>query len=116
MNLERWEEIKNTIRKSFTVEEEGSEDLFVETAEGRLKQGEAEFFVFQSPMGKTKLELRKKPRLEEKKFHFSHRAGAAARVEYKHSETELVYTLKAYRWDDVEDDWKEIEAGKISNF
>ena len=113
MTPEKWEEIKANIAKNFTVEDEGREDLLVETGDGTVKQGEAEFVVFESPLGRTKLQFQKKPRLEEKKYHYSHRQGDSARVEYKFSESELVYTFKAYRWEEVGEEWKEIEA---SNF
>lgn len=114
MTPEKWEEVRNNVKKNFTVEDEGTEDLLVDTADGQVKQGEAEFIVFESPLGRTKLQLQKKPRLEEKKYHYSHRAGTAARIEYKFSEQDLVYTLKAYKWDEMEDDWVEIDAGKFS--
>ncbi len=116
MNTERWGQIKNTVKKQYPSAEEGVEDLLVDTAEGQVKQGEAEFVIFESPLGRLKLQFQKKPRVEEKKYHFSHRQGAAARVEYKFSEHELVYLLKAYKWDDMEDEWKEIDSNKISNF
>ena len=62
-------------------------------------------------MGRLKLQLQKKPKLEDKKYHFSHRAGTAARVEYKFSESETVLALKAYKWDDMSDEWREMDAG-----
>lgn len=112
MTPERWQQIKHTVRKQFPNAEEGIEDLVVDTAEGQVKQGEAEFVVFEGgPLGRMKLQFQKKPRLEEKKFHYSHRAGTAARVEYKFSESELVYALKAYKWDETDDKWREIDAG-----
>lgn len=116
MTPERWETIKQTVKKQFSVEDEGREDLLVETADGPVKQGEAEFVVFESPLGKTKLEFQKKPKVEDKKFFYSHRAGTAARVEYKFSEDEVVYTLKAYKWDENGDEWRLVDASKISNF
>lgn len=116
MTLDRWEEIKNNVRKQFPDFETGTEDLITDTAEGQVKQGEAEFLVFASPIGRTKLQLQKKPKVEEKKYHYSHRAGDSARVEYKFSETDSVLTMKAYKWDDTEDEWKEIDASKIPNF
>ncbi|MBI4049987.1 MAG: hypothetical protein HY398_00900 [Candidatus Doudnabacteria bacterium] len=115
MTQEKWDEIKANIAKSFVVEEQGTEDLIVETGEGEVKQGEAEFVVFKSPLGRTKLQFQKKPRLKEKQYHYSHRAGDSARVEYKFSEDELVYTLKAYKWDEVEDEWKEMESSMFGN-
>lgn len=87
--------------------------MIVDTADGQVKQGEAEYLIFQSPLGRTKLQFQKKPRMEEKKFHFSHRQGDSARVEYKFSDTDLVYTLKAYQWNEAEDDWREIDASSF---
>lgn len=115
MAPERWQQIKEMIRKQYSVEDEGTEDLVVETADGTVKQGEAEFVVFSGPMGKMKLEFQKKPRLEEKKYHYSHQQGTAARVEYKFSEDELVYTLKAFKESD-DGEWEEMDSDKISNF
>ena len=118
MTLEKWEEIKTMVKKQFTLEDAGREDLLVETADGTVKQGEAEFIIFDAPSslggGRMKLELQKKPRLEEKKYHYSHRQGDSARVEYKFSEDETVLTLKAYKWDDAADEWKEIDAGSFA--
>ena len=118
MTPERWETIKETVRKQFGVAEEGREDLLVETGEGVVKQGEAECVVFGAPSawggGRMKLQFQKKPRLEEKKYHYSHRAGTAAQVEYKFSEKELVYALKAYKWNEDEEQWFEIDSGSFA--
>lgn len=116
MTPERWQQIKNTVKKQFVLEDEGREDLLVNTAEGQVKQGEAEFVIFESPAlgGRTKLQFQKKPRVEEKKFHYSHRQGDSARVEYKFSETEMVYNFKAYKWDEGEEEWKEIDAASFA--
>ena len=116
MNLEKWEEVKNSVKKNFAVEAEGTEDLLVETDAGSRKQGEAEFVVFASPLGRVKLQLQKKPRVEDKKYFFSHRQGDSARVEYKFSETEFVYTLSAQKWDERLEEWKEIDAEGFTNY
>lgn len=113
MSPEKWETIKQTVKKQFSIQEEGIEDLLVDTAEGQVKQGQAEFIVFESPLGRTKLQFQKKPKLEEKKYFYSHRQGDAARVEYKYSGTDLVYTFKAYRWSDTEEQWCEIDSGSF---
>ena len=112
MTPQRWQQIKQTVRKQYPSMDEGREDLLVNTSEGQVKQGEAEFVIFESPLGQIKLQLQKKPKVEDKKFHYSHRQGDSARVEYKHSETEFVYTFKAYRLDDM-DEWKEIDASSF---
>ena len=110
MSPERWETIRDSVKKQFPVEEEGIEDLIVETADGQIKQGAAEFVGFESPLGRTKLQFQKKPKMEEKKYFYSKREGDAARVEYKFSEANLVFTFKAYKWDEIEEDWKEIDG------
>ena len=115
MSPDKWEEIKSNAIKRFSVEQQGTEDLLVDTADGQVKAGEADFVVFQSPLGRTKLQFQKKPKLEEKQFHYSHRQGDSARVEYKFSEDELVYTFKAYKWDEIEEEWREIEPSGFNN-
>ena len=110
MTEDKWQQIKENITKRFTVEEEGMEDLLAETGEGQVKLGEAEFIIFESPLGRLKLQFGKKPRVEDKVYHYSHRAGTGARVEYKFSDEELVNTFKAFKWNETDDDWKEIDA------
>lgn len=114
MTEEKWEEIKNNIARQFTVEEQGREDLLAETGEGEVKIGEAEYIVFEGPLGRMKLQFGQKPRVEEKTYHYSHRAGQAARVEYKFSDKELVNTFKIYKWNDPDDEWREIDASQIN--
>jgi len=114
MSPDKWEEVKLSIAKNFSVEDRGTEDLLVETAEGTVKQGEAEFVVFEGPLGRMKLQFGQKPKVEGKKYHYSHQQGQGARVEYKFSDSELVNTFKVYKWNDMEDEWKEIDAEKFS--
>ena len=114
MTAEKWEQIKENIKSTFSIEDEGVEDVLVETGEGPVKQGTAEYIIFDSPMGRLKLRLEKKPKLEDKKYFYSHRAGDSARVEYKFSADETVLTFKAYKYSDADDDWKEIDAERIN--
>ena len=110
MDLNRFEQIKENIKGKFKVTDEGVEDLMVETQDGMIKQGTAEFLTVQTPMGKIKLALEKRPVVLDKKFIYSHRAGQAARTEYEFSDTEFSYKLKAYKWNDLDDEWDEIDA------
>jgi|SRR3989344_2881352 len=114
MSPDKWQEVKENIGKQFKIEEEGVEDLLVQTGEGMVRTGEAEFLVFESPLGRLKLQFGKKPKVEDKKYFYSHRAGIAARVEYKFSEEETVNTFKVYKWNDLDDDWKEIDPGQFN--
>src|ERR1700741_3970300 len=105
MDIDRWQQVKESIKSKFQIEDEGTEDLMMDTQDGPVKQGVVEFLVAQTPMGKIKLGWEKRPLVLDKRFHFSHRAGQAARTEYAFSDTEFTYKLHAYKWDDIEDEW-----------
>lgn len=110
MDIDHWETMKENLRKRFEVEEEGTEELMVETQDGPVLKGTGNFLVFSTPVGRVKLSFEKKPMLLDKKEHYSHRAGQAARIDYQFSETEFTYKLHAYKWNDNTEEWKEIDA------
>jgi hypothetical protein len=110
MDLDRWMQLKESLRSRFTIEQEGIEDLTMDTQDGTVNTGTAEFLVMETPMGKIKLAFEKKPLVLDKKEHYSHRAGQAARTEYQFSDSEFTYKLKAYKWNDIEEEWDEIDA------
>ena len=113
MGPDKWETIKTMAAKQFEIQDEGVEDLYVDTADGQVKQGVAEFVVFKGPMGRIKLQFQTKPRLEKKEFHYSHRAGTAARIEYKFSEGQVVHTFKVYKWEEIDEEWEEISPDQF---
>ncbi len=114
MDLDHWQQHKENIKSKFKIEEEGTEDLTMETQDGMVKQGTVEFIVAVTPMGKIKLAFEKRPVVLDKKFIYSHRAGQSARTEYEFSNSEFSYKLKAYKWNDLEDEWEEIDAANFS--
>ena len=109
MTEEKWEQIKEGARKQFEIEEEGREDLIQQTGEGPVKIGEAEYLVFEGPLGRVKLQFGQKPKVEGKKYHYSHQQGQGARVEYTFSKDELVNTFSVFKWNDADDEWKEMD-------
>jgi hypothetical protein len=113
MDIDRWAQLKESIKSRFDVEDEGVEDLIIETQDGLVKQGSADFLIAQTPMGRIKLALEKKPVVLNKTEHYSHRAGQSARVEYEFSDTEHTYKMRAYKWDDMEETWEPIDAEKF---
>jgi hypothetical protein len=114
MDIDRWEQLKENIKSKFQIVDEGTEDLEMETRDGLIKQGTADFLVAQTPLGKVKLAFETRPLVLDKKLHYSHRAGQAAQAEYTFSETEHTYKLKAYKWNDLEERWDEIDAANFS--
>jgi hypothetical protein len=115
MQDEKWEALKEELNRKFKIEEEGFEDLVVETADGPIVQGKIEKLIFDSPIGKIKLTRESKPVVLDKKEFYSHQQGKAARVEYKFSDSEFSHKIKAYKWNDDNDEWKEIDAANFSN-
>lgn len=113
MQDDKWEALKEELERKFKVLDEHFEDLTMETGEGLVKQGKAEVIIFESPMGKIKLVRESRPVVLEKKFHYSHRAGTAARTEYKFSKTEFSHKLRAFNWDKDNEEWKEIDAANF---
>jgi hypothetical protein len=116
MNDERWEQLKENLKGKFDYEDETFEDLEMDTGEGRVKQGEKEILIVTTPVGKMRLVRESRPRVLEKKFHYSHRQGSAAQTEYKFSDTEKTHKLRVYKWDDKEDSWKELGEDSLAGF
>jgi hypothetical protein len=114
MDSDRWEQIKESIKGRFEILDEGTEDLTVTTGEGEIKNGTADFLVAKTPMGKIKLAFESRPVVLGKKEFYSHQQGKGARVEYEFSDTEFSHKIKAYKWNDEEEEWTEIDASKFA--
>ncbi|MBI2356163.1 MAG: hypothetical protein HYV13_03095 [Candidatus Doudnabacteria bacterium] len=115
MENDKWEGLKEEIKRKFKILEEKTEDVLGETSDGLVKQGVAEVLIIKTPMGKIKLVRENRPAVLDKKFIYSHRAGQAGRTEYTFSDTEFSHKLRAFKWDEDEDDWKEIDAKNFGN-
>jgi hypothetical protein len=110
MDIDHWEAMKDGLRRKFEVEEEGDEELIMDTRDGEVLKGSANFLIFTTPIGRVKLSFEKKPMVLGKTEHFSHRAGEAPRTDYEFSDSEFSYKLKAYKWNDIDETWNPIDA------
>ncbi len=108
MNQERWENLINDIKDKFEVEDHDHKHL------DEMGGTDIEFIIFKSPLGKVKLEHIIKPVVLDKKIIYSQRIGSETSAEYTYSEDEKTSRLVAYKWDDHEDDWVEIDADSFS--
>jgi RNAse (barnase) inhibitor barstar len=114
MDIDKWEQLKESLKQKFGIEEEGVEDLTMGTKDGEIVKGSSNFLIMQTPMGRVKLAFEKKPLVLNKKDVYSHRAGQDARTEYEFSDTEFTYKLKAYKWNDIDETWDGIDAENFS--
>ena len=104
MNVERWQNLVNDIKDKFEVEEHDNKHL------DEMGGTDIEFIIFNSPLGKVKLEHIVKPVVLDKKTIYSQRIGSETSVEYVYSEDEKTSRLVAYKWDEIGDKWDEISA------
>lgn len=107
MSPERWQEIIGNIKDNFSVIDKGSEHL---TEGGGV---DIEYIIFQGPLGKMRLEFISKPIIIDKKTTYSRRIGSETKVDYVYSQEEKSHLLKAYKWDEDQEEWIEIEAGDL---
>jgi hypothetical protein len=104
MTTERWHEIMGQIKDNFDVKDSGIEHL---DEQGGV---DIEFIEFQGPLGLMRLELESRPVVSGKKTTYSNRIGSQTAVEYQYSETEKVYELFAFKWDEAQEVWVDVEA------
>lgn len=104
MTPEKWENLIDNIKDKFEVEEHKNEHL------DEHGGTDIEFIIFKGPLGRMKLEFIIKPRVLDKKTTYSRRIGSETAVEYIYSEDEKTHKLMAYKWDDFQNDWVEIDA------
>ena len=105
MQDDKWEAALDKIQDQFEVLEQGEESL--EAGPG----GRVEFIVFNSPMGRLRVERTTKPKVIDKKSFGGSKYGASTGVEYIYSDTEQVKTVQAFR--DSNGEWQPIEAESL---
>lgn len=108
MQMERWQTIVGNIKDNFSVEDFGSEHV---DEEGGI---DIEYIVFHGPLGRMRLEFITKPVVTGKKTNYSNRIGSETQVVYQYSATEKSSKMIAYKWDEPDETWVEIEAGMFS--
>lgn len=102
MNIERFEEIREMVNKNFKVTNSG----FFELDD---MPGEGEYLEFEGPVGLMRLEGITKPVIENTEMITTKRTGVAAQEKYIYSKDQKVFTFKAYKWDNVDEDWVKID-------
>ncbi|MFA5029586.1 MAG: hypothetical protein WC518_02415 [Patescibacteria group bacterium] len=103
MSPEKWQQIKGQVQDLF----KDAEILEAKLAEPEM--GNKETLLFTGPLGKMKIEYITRPVILDKKTIGSRRIGSDTTVEYIYSNDEFSHTLKAYKWDEAQDDWLEID-------
>lgn len=103
MTIERWQDILSNILDNLDVIEHKKEHI---EEEGGV---DIEYVIFNGPMGKMRLEFIIKPLVLDKKVNYSNRIGSEAKVDFIYSKDEKTNIFMAYKWDEGENDWKQVE-------
>lgn len=109
MTNDKWQKIKGNIMDNFAVEENGSEHI---DDEGGI---DIEFIEFNGPLGRIRLEYVSRPVILDKKTTYSNRIGSETKVDYVYSETERQEQMIAYKWNEAEDEWEEMDSSMFDN-
>jgi hypothetical protein len=109
MSPEKWQSVKAQIQDAFKQVEITSEELELP------ERGKAEVLEFDGPLGRMRIEYWTKPVVLGKNVSGSRRAGSHHEVDYVYSETETMHQLKAYKYDDAEFEWTEIDLKNSFN-
>jgi hypothetical protein len=108
MHQDAWKDILENIKNNFEIEEL---DRYTVDKDGGI---EVEYVIFHGPLGLMKLEYIAKPVIIDKKVHYSNRIGADSHVEYLYDPNQKSYKLLAYKWQEDNEDWLEMEAGNLT--
>lgn len=104
MTKDKWLLIVGNIKDNFEVLENEKETI---EDEGGI---EVEYIVFNGPLGKIRLEFIEKPVVLDKKTTYSRRIGSETKIDYIYSDSEKSSQLLAFKWDDNQDEWIEIDS------
>jgi hypothetical protein len=107
MNIDRWKDTLDIIREKFEIEDEG----VLESEE--YGGSKTDYIIFIGPLGKMKLELVSKPKILDRKTHYSNRIGSEVDVEYVYSDTEMTSQLMVARWSDLDQNWLPLDANNL---
>ena len=107
MTKDKWLDLKDRIEDKFGVREY-KKDILEDVPDSVV-----EILIFDSPLGKIKLEWVSKPKTLGEKTVYSNRIGSNVKVDKIYSEDERAEYLKAYK--DLDGEWEEINSNSFDN-
>lgn len=108
MTDERWQNLRGIILDNFEVESEDKQMI------KDIPMAHIQSIIFKGYLGRMKVERTVKPIVLDKKTAYSSRSGVAKKTEYIYSKDEFSYKLRAYKWDEDNHNWVEIEVNTFT--
>lgn len=114
MNDEKWGDIIDLIQQKFGIIEHVKDEISIgDDFEEDKAREQVESIIFDGPLGRMKVQRITRPVIIDKKAHYTKTQGKGAQIEYTYSEDEFSHRVVAYKWDDLENNWIEMEAGGL---
>lgn len=107
MNDERWYELKDKLKSRFGEVAESDNHEEHEDDVGHTMKSRTETLVFNSELGKLKIERISRPKILDKKAHY-HKGAGVAKVEYIVSDTEYSHKINVYKMDEA-GEWQPLD-------
>lgn len=112
MNDDQWYDVVEKLKKVTHVLSDEKRDLIRDLAyEGTIEhvvEGELEELIFESAGSKMKIERETKARVLDKRV-IAQKRVEGAQVNYILSADETVSHERLFKWDDIQEEWKEVE-------
>jgi len=114
MNDEKWGDIVELVEQKFGIIERNKEEVPIgDDFEEDKSREKIDSVIFNGPLGKMKIQRITRPVILDKKAHYTKTIGKGAQVEITYSDSETTSKVKAFKWDDIDKNWVEIEADKL---
>lgn len=107
MRPDQWIDTRDRIKEQCVVIDEGEAPL------EDVPNGHVAFVVFESPVGRVRLEYVTKPRTLGERAVTSRRIGGATAIEKIYDTEDMVQFLRAFRWDPDTLTWVSFRAEGI---
>ncbi len=108
MRPEKWENLINDIKDKFEVEKYKKEHS------DEMGGTDIEYIIFKNEVGRMKLEFTTRPLITDKKTNYAKkRMGGDTGIEYTYDPEEKTYKMKAYKWDEYDNEWIEMDAKNL---
>ena len=107
MHQDRWRDVVGQIKDNFEVEEY---EVTTSEEDGGTT---LERLIFESPLGKVKMEFLVRPKVLDKKITYSNRIGSDSIIEYVYDPVEKSCQLLVYRWSEANNDWLPFDAQNL---
>jgi hypothetical protein len=106
MTDDKWLDLVARLEDSGKIEERGTDEF-------EDHPGKVDWFIISSPLGDVRISRTSEPRKIAEKAIYSKRGGSTSAIQKSYDENDIVHRFTIEKYDDVLDDWQEIDAQSL---